>query len=94
MSKFYPGLNRILVKKMELPTSSSIIAVTANQQYGYGEIIAIGSIKDSKEFKADHFEEGDNVYYLAQAGIDIELPDGTFRLLPINEVLVGTKKEG
>lgn len=93
MSKFYPGLNRILVKKMDLPTSSSIIAVTANQQYGYGEIIAVGSVKDSKEFKDGHFYIGDNVYYLAQAGTDIELPDGTFRLLSINEVLVGIKKE-
>ena len=94
MSKFYPGLNRLLVKQMELPSNSSIIEITANKQYAYGEIIAVGTVKDRKEFEDGHFVKGDNVYFLAQSGIDIDLPDGTFRLLPINEVLVGVKKEG
>lgn len=94
MTNFYPGLNRLLVKPMTLPSNSSIITVTATQQYAYGEIIAVGSIKDRKEFEEGHFKVGDKVYYLAQSGIDIDLPDGTLRLMQVNEVLVGVKEEG
>lgn len=94
MTNFYPGLNRLLVKQKELPSNSSIITVTANQQYAYGEIVAVGTVKDRKEFEPGQFEVGDNVYYLAQSGVDIELPEDTLRILPINEVMVGVKKEG
>lgn len=94
MSKTYPGLNRLLVKQGQLPSTGSIISVTEAQKYAYGEIIAVGSIKDAKDIKADQFEVGDNVYFLAQSGIDIDLPEGTFRLLQMPEVLIGIKKEG
>lgn len=93
MANFYPGLNRLLVKQSDLPSNSSIITITADQKYAYGEIIAVGTIKDKKEFDEGHFEKGDNIYYLAQAGIDIDLPDGTFRLLQVQDVLVGVKGE-
>lgn len=92
MTNFYPGLNRLLVKQMDLPSNSSIITVTATQQYAYGEIVAVGTLKDSKEFEEGHFKKGDKVYFLAQSGIDIDLPDGTFRLIQVNEVLVGVKE--
>lgn len=92
MTKAYPGLNRLLVKPMKLPDNGSILAVPSAQKYSYGEIVAVGTIKDQKEFKDGHFYVGDGIYYLAQSGIDIDLPEGTFRILPITEVMVGVKQ--
>ena len=93
MSKFYPGLNRLLIKQCDLPDSGSILS-SAISAYAYGTIEAVGSIKDKAELNPEQFQVGDNVYFLSQSGTNIDLPEGTLRLLPITEVLVGVKKEG
>lgn len=92
MQKYYPGLNKILVKELELPQTNSILA-TSNNLLHYGEIFAIGAIKDDKEIDSDMFNTGDKVYYLAQAGMNIDLPNDTYRLINITDVLVGEINE-
>lgn len=92
MQKYYPGLNRLLVKKMDLPETKSILSSGSNL-LAYGEIIAIGSIKDDKEIDQDMFNIGDRVYFLAQAGMNIDLPEDTYRLITITDILVGETNE-
>ena len=48
-------------------------------------------IKDKEDIDTTTYKVGDNVYFLAQSGFNIELPEGTFRLINIQEVLVGEK---
>ena len=91
MQKYYPGLNRLLVKKMDLPETKSLLSSGSNL-LAYGEIIAIGSIKDDKEIDQDMFNIGDRVYFLAQAGMNIDLPEDTYRLITITDILVGETK--
>lgn len=88
MKNIYPGLNRILVKQKELPDTGSILASSSNI-FSYGEIVAVGALKDDIKFKDGTFKEGNNVYFLSQAGILMEIPQGTFKLLSISDILIG-----
>lgn len=90
---FYPGLNRILVKEKEVPSNPKSVLFSTESNFKYGEIVAKGAIKDSKEIGEDYLKVGDDVYFLANAGLDISLPHGTFKLLAITEILVGKKGE-
>lgn len=91
--KFYPGLNRLLVSMKDLPKNDSgLLLTTSTAKYAYGTIEAVGSIKDSNTISSSTFNVGDNVYFLAQSGTQIELDNSTYRLLAITEVLVGEKQ--
>lgn len=91
-NKYYPGLNRVLVETKALPKTNSILA-TSTSIFSYGTIVAIGAIKDESDISENMFNLNDNVYFLAQAGINFELPEGTFRLINITDILVGQKSE-
>ena len=88
---FYPGLNRVLVSVKELPATDDLI-VSSSKPYGYGEIVAVGAIKDKEAIDETMFQKGDNVYFLSQAGLNMELPYGDLRLLAITDILVGEKE--
>lgn len=92
MSHIYPGLNRVLVKKLDLPETKSILA-SSSSLLAYGEIVAVGAIKDDKDIDGDMFNTGDRVYFLAQAGMNIDLPEDTYRLIAITDILVGETNE-
>lgn len=92
MGKTYAGLNRLLVKLEELPSTGAILSV-ASDVFAYGKIAAVGSLKDMDGIKEGQFQEGDGVYFLAQAGVNIELPEGTFRIIAVTDVQVGVKGE-
>lgn len=87
---YYPGLNRLLIEEQALPSANSLL-VTPDSRFKYGTIVAAGSIKDRADIDTTTYKVGDNVYFLAQSGFNIELPEGTFRLINVQEVLVGEK---
>lgn len=89
-SKIYPGLNKILVEEQQAPDTGSIL-MTGVKLTSYGEIKAVGSIKDRGDIDENAFKVGDKVYFLTQAGFNMELPEGQFKLLNITEVLVGVR---
>lgn len=91
MGKYYPGLNKVLVKEKELPKVESILSSSKNL-LNFGEIVAVGAIKDRKDIE-EGYQKGDEVYFLAQAGLPIELPEGNFKLLNVTEILLGITKE-
>lgn len=86
----YAGLNRVLVKDLELPKVDSIIA-SSTSVLSYGEILACGAIKEEDSIPDFMFNEGDKVYFLSRAGLVLDLPDGQFRLLNITDILIGEK---
>lgn len=86
----YAGLNRVLVKDLELPKVDSILASSTNL-LGYGEIVVCGAIKDEDKIPDFMFNDGDKVYFLARSGIMLDLPEGQFRLLNITDILIGDK---
>ena len=88
--KMYAGLNKILIKEEETPTTEGLLALPVNN-LKYGKIVSVGAIRDSKDIKEDTFCEGDYVYILAQAGINVDLPNGTYKLITATDVLVGLK---
>ena len=94
LTKFYPGLNRVLVSKKDLPANDTCLVLTSASKYSYGTIEAVGSIKDAKDIDSTMFNVGDNVYFLPQSGISIDLDGKTYQLLTITELLVGEKANG
>ena len=86
----YAGLNRVLVKDLELPKVDSILA-SSTSVLSYGEILACGAIKEEDSIPDFMFNEGDKVYFLSRAGLVLDLPDGQFRLLNITDILIGEK---
>lgn len=86
----YAGLNRVLVKDLELPKTDSILASSANT-LSYGEILACGAIKEENSIPDFMFNEGDKIYFLSRSGIVLDLPEGQFRLLNITDILIGEK---
>lgn len=91
--KFYPGLNKLLIKKEDLPDTGSLLSL-GNSNLAYGEIYAVGAIKDRETIDKTMFVEGNKIYYYGTSGIDIELPEiGTLRLINAAEVLVGVRHE-
>lgn len=90
MSRIYPGLNRVLIKELELPEAKDALIVSSAKPFKYGEIVAIGSIKDKENIDDTMFKVGDKVYYLGHIGTKIELEElGEVLLLNIQEILVG-----
>lgn len=92
--KFYPGLNRVLIELQDTPASSSALLSTSQSLVKYGEIKAVGAIKDKDAINETMFNVGDHVYILAQSGITMELPEGDYRLINITEILVGVRNDG
>lgn len=92
VSKYYPGLNRLLVVEKEVPQTPCTL-ISPDSPYSYGEIVGVGSIKDSKDIACDQFNVGDNVYFLSSAGIKMHLPEGTFKLLNVQEIIIGVFKD-
>lgn len=86
----YAGLNRVLVKDLELPKVDSILA-SSTSVLSYGEILACGAIKEEDSIPDFMFNEGDKVYFLSRAGLVLDLPDGQVRLLNITDILIGEK---
>ena len=86
----YAGLNRVLVKDLELPKTDSILA-SSTSTLSYGEILTCGAIKEEDSIPDFMFNEGDKVYFLSRAGLVLDLPDGQFRLLNITDILIGEK---
>lgn len=86
----YAGLNRVLVKDLELPKTDSILA-SSTSTLSYGEILACGAIKEEDSIPDFMFNEGDKIYFLSRAGLVLDLPDGQFRLLNITDILIGEK---
>ena len=89
----YPGLNKVLVEEQQAPDTGSIL-MTSSKLVSYGEIKAVGSIKDRGDIDENAFKVGDKVYFLTQAGFNMELPQGQFKLLNITEILVGVRQNG
>jgi co-chaperonin GroES (HSP10) len=89
-SNVYPGLNKVLVEEKELPATS--VLITGASMYSYGTIGAVGAIKDRETISDTMFNVGDDVYYLSQAGVYIDLPEGKFKLLNVTDILVGKGK--
>ena len=90
---FYPGLNRVLVKELEVPVSKNSILAIPDNRFKYGVIEAVGSIKERNEIDETTYKVGDHVYFLAQSGIAMDLDDATFKLLNVQEILVGERAD-
>ena len=90
-NKFYPGLNRLLIKELPVPKKQDELLVSAESPFNYGEIISVGAIKDKKELE-EFFNKGDRVYFLKNSGLLIDLPEGSYKLLNAQEVLVGERQ--
>lgn len=87
---YYPGLNKIAVIEEALPNNNDLFVIPDNK-FKYGEIVAVGSIKDKGDIATDTFKVGDKIYFLAQSGFNMDLPEGTIRLLNIQEVVIGKR---
>ena len=92
MEKYYPGLNKVLVEQQQIPTDDSILTLSSNVM-SYGKVIALGPIKDKKEIGENFLKEGDNVYFLTQAGINMQLPEGTYKLMNVTDILLGVNNK-
>ena len=88
---FYPGLNKVLVTELDMPLAKDNILAIPDNRFKYGVIEAVGSIKERKEIDETTYKVGDFVYFLAQSGFTIDLEEGTFRLLNIQEIVVGKR---
>ena len=93
IKSFYPGLNRLLVKETEIPVPKDNILSIPDKQFKYGVIEAVGSIKERNEIDETTYKVGDHVYFLAQSGIAMDLDDATFKLLNVQEILVGRRAD-
>lgn len=91
IKSFYPGLNRLLVKETEMPVPKDNILSIPDKQFKYGVIEAVGSIKDRGDIDETTFKVNDEIYFPSRSGISIELPCGTYKLLNIQDVLVGKR---
>lgn len=90
---FYPGLNRVLVKELDMPLNARNILAIPDSRFKYGIIEAVGSIKERNEIDETTYKVGDHVYFLAQSGIAMDLDDATFKLLNVQEILVGKRAD-
>lgn len=91
IKSFYPGLNRLLVKETEMPVSKNSILSIPDNQFKYGVIEAVGSIKDRDDIDETTFKVNDEIYFPSRSGISMELPCGIYKLLNIQDVLVGRR---
>ena len=91
-SKYYPGLNKLMVVEEALPEVKDDIFVTPDSKFKYGKIVAVGSIKDRGDIATDTFIVNDHVYFSAQSGFTMTLPEGTIKLLNVQEVVIGERQ--
>jgi co-chaperonin GroES (HSP10) len=85
---YTPGINMILLEKCEIPSTGGLML--ASNPYSCGIVKAIGAKED--KFINVSLSVGQMVYFPTNAGNDISIAEGTFKLVRIQEILL-TKKE-
>jgi co-chaperonin GroES (HSP10) len=88
--QYYPGFSMILVEKKDVPKTGLLMSAT--HPVGYGKVVAVGAIED--KFIGTKPEVGNHIYFPSNAGSDIEIPEGTFRLIRVQEILLGDRTNG
>jgi len=88
MSKFSAGINKVIVKSLDLPETDELI-VSGSSNLEYGQIICIGPIKTDFKDSSNVYFEGDKIYFSKSSGINLNIKGlGEIKLINITDILV------